>query len=318
MTHHPATLPAEPLTPPPLTRWQAGNCGIPCVWRFDSGIPGPAVTIAALTHGNEVCGAHALIPLLEAGLRPRQGILTLLFANPGATAQFNPASPNASRCMEEDMNRLWDAETLDGPGNSADLRRARLLRPVIDATDLLLDLHSMTGDRHPLALTGRLEKGRHLAEKIGLPATIVQDNGHSAGRRMRDYGDFDNPASPKAAVLVECGQHYEAASVSMAQAVCGRFLLATGVAEAADLPFAVPPPQPSRTIRITHTVTVRSPEFRFSNSWHGLDVIGRKGTLLAEDGEFPVVTPYDDAVLIMPSPHARPGQTAVRIGHYLP
>ncbi|MEO8754290.1 MAG: succinylglutamate desuccinylase, partial [Casimicrobiaceae bacterium] len=74
---------------PDLGRWQAGNMGIPYVWRFAGARPGPRVTIQALTHGNEVCGAIALDWLLRAGFRPARGTLTLIFANAEAYQTFD-------------------------------------------------------------------------------------------------------------------------------------------------------------------------------------------------------------------------------------
>ena len=55
---------------PDLSRWEQGNAGISYVWQFESKRAGPHVTIQALTHGNEVCGAIALADLLGAALRP--------------------------------------------------------------------------------------------------------------------------------------------------------------------------------------------------------------------------------------------------------
>ena len=37
--------------------------------------------------------------------------------------------------------------------------------------------------------------------------------GHAAGMRMRDYGGFGDPKSPKNALLIETGQHWRASSV---------------------------------------------------------------------------------------------------------
>src|SRR3546814_17938143 len=63
-----------------------------------------------------------------------------------------------------------------------------------------------------MMMAGPLAKGRELAKAVGLPAIVVTDSGHAAGQRMRDYEGFADPASPKNALLVECGQHWEAAA----------------------------------------------------------------------------------------------------------
>ena len=49
----------------------------------------------------------------------------------------------------------------------------------------------------------------------------------------------------------------------------------------------------------------------------GLEEIPSVGTVIANDGEIDVKTPYDNCVLIMPSRRQRPGDTAVRFGKYI-
>ncbi|MFX5465027.1 hypothetical protein ABTD44_21900, partial [Acinetobacter baumannii] len=70
--------------------------------------------------------------LLAAGVRPARGQLTLSFAHVEAYERFDINDPDATRFIDEDLNRVWSADKLDGPGNTLELRRARELRPVID------------------------------------------------------------------------------------------------------------------------------------------------------------------------------------------
>ena len=79
-----------------------------------------------------------------------------------------------------DFNRLWTEDVLAGPRHSADLVRARALRPHYDRVDYLLDLHSMTDPCPPLAMAGRQRKGVELAQAVGLPEHVVVDAGHAA------------------------------------------------------------------------------------------------------------------------------------------
>ena len=312
----PSPYPIE-LTPPDISGY-TGNTDIPYVTRLDSGKPGPHVCVTALTHGNELCGAIALDFLFKHAIRPTHGILTLAFSNVAAFQRFDAREPDASRFVDEDINRLWDIATLDGPRQSAELKRARALRPLIDTVDFLLDLHSMQHATPALALAGTKKKGRRLAEAIGVPQTIVVDKGHAAGKRMRDYAAFDDDASPKAAVLVECGQHWEKSSATVALEATLRFLKSFDMLDAAaqrHIPAASPPQQ--RTIEVTEAVTVKADRFEFTDRYIGLEVIPRAGTVLGVDGDTPVTTPYDDCVLIMPSRRLTRGQTAVRLGRFV-
>src|SRR5215472_10607670 len=197
------------LSAPDITPYAAGNTGVPYVTSFDSGSPGPQVLLNALTHGNEICGAIALDEVFRAGVRPTAGKLTLSFANIAAYRRFDAADPTASRFVDEDLNRVWNPAVLDGPRISAELTRARELRRLIDSVDLLLDIHSMQHATAPLMLAGLSDKCLDLAHRVGVPEIIVRDAGHAAGPRMRDYGGFSDAKSPKAALLVECGQHWE-------------------------------------------------------------------------------------------------------------
>jgi hypothetical protein len=85
--------PAIDVEFPDLSRWAAGNTGVPYVWQFAAARPGPRVTVQALTHGNEVCGAIVNDWLLREDVRPVRGTLTLTFANIDAFRGFDAADP---------------------------------------------------------------------------------------------------------------------------------------------------------------------------------------------------------------------------------
>lgn len=311
----PAPYPVE-LEFPDLERWREGNCGIDYVHHFDSGQPGPQVLVNALTHGNEVCGAIVLDELLRRGLRPRHGKLSLSFANVAAYRCFDPANPDAARFVDEDFNRVWSPDKLDGPGSSVELRRARELRPLIDSADALLDLHSMHEACAPLLLSGPLDKGVDFARQLGYPAHVIVDAGHAQGRRLRDYAGFSDLASPKNALLIECGQHWEARALAVARQSAARFLQRLRVVDEADLAdWITLPVEAQQIIHVTDAVVADSLAFRFVADYRGLEVIAQAGTLIATDGEREIRTPHDDCVLVMPSlRQLAPGVTVVRFG----
>src|SRR5207253_6382251 len=164
----------------------------------------------------------------------RQGKLTLAFDNIAAYRSFDSRVPTASRYVDEDFNRLWSPVTLDGARQSVELARARALRPFVDAADFLLDIHSMQYATAPLMLAGTLDRSLDLARRVGIPALIMCDAGHAAGPRMRDYGGFGDPTSPKTALLIEAGQHWERRAADVATDVMLRFLTALGTPPADD------------------------------------------------------------------------------------
>jgi predicted deacylase len=314
-----APTPPIDVALPDLGRHAEGNTGVAYAWTFESGRPGPHVLLQALTHGNEVCGAIALDWALRERVRPTRGRLSIVFANVEAYRRFDRADPFASRCVDEDFNRLWTSEVLDGPRNSVELRRARELRPLYDRVDHLLDLHSMSEPCPPLAMAGLRRKGLALARAVGAPQYVVIDGGHAAGRRLRDYAFFDDDADPRSALLVECGQHWEASAPGLATQAVLRFLRHFDMAERGllDAFLDVAPVPPQALIEITTTVTIGTDDFAFAFPVRGLQTIPAAGTMYAIDGGSPVCTPHDDCVLIMPTRKPKRGETAVRLGRHV-
>ena len=309
-------IPIE-LQAPDIAPHRQSGTGVDWIHTFESGKPGPHVLVNALTHGNEICGALVVDRLLREGLRPVRGALTLAFANVAAFSRFDPAHPYASRFVDEDFNRVWTPATLDGPRRSTELARARELRPFVEAADFLLDIHSMLEPSPPVMICGPLEKGIRMAFDVGIPEHVVSDTGHANGTRMRDYGGFGDPSSPKNALLVECGQHWERASEHVAWQTVWRFLRHTGAVDRAQaeeqIDRAAPPRQ--KLIRVTDAVIASTPSFRFARPYTGLEIVPRRGDVIAWDGSQPVVAPYDNCVLIMPVPNnIKTGLTAVRLG----
>lgn len=311
------------LSPPDISGYRSGNAGADYVHVLDSGVPGPNVMIQALTHGNEFCGAIALDLLFKLNLNPVRGRLTLAFANVAAFARFDFDDPDRSRFIDEDYNRVWGDDALHGPRDSAELRRARELRPFVDAADFLLDLHSMHEPCRPIMVCGAAGKGGQksaaFARRIGVPADLLIDTGHPAGLRMIERGAFNDPGSPRTAVLIECGQHWEKRSAEVALDTTLRFLAATGaVPESICRPhFRFAAPAAQRLIRVTEPVVAQSMNFRFPYLYKGLEVVRKAGTVVATDGDRVWKTPYDDCVMVMPSlAQLKPGTTVLRLGKY--
>jgi succinylglutamate desuccinylase len=308
------------LPVPDLSPWRAGNTSVEGVWHFDSGQAGRRVLITALIHGNELCGAWALKVLLESGLRPRRGSLTLAFCNLAAFERFDIHNVDASRFVQEDMNRVWSPDKLADP-RSLERRRAQALLPFVQQADWLLDLHSMHESGEPLLLTGLQPRNLELARHIGSPTHIVVDAGHAEGCRLRDSGTFgDLRDSRTRSLLIECGYHGEVASREVAVDSCARFLQAAQAVDATDLPahWLLPKPKEQKPVRVTDAVVAHSTNLQFAQNWQGLQVVEHAGTVLATDGQRTFTTPYDRCTLIMPSlRQLRPGVTVMRLAQAL-
>jgi predicted deacylase len=301
------------VAPPDIEPWILGNTGVPGFTTRDSGLPGPHLILISLMHGNEVAGAIALDRLLHDGVQPRRGRLTFGFANLAAFARFDRADPIASRYVDEDLNRVWDLNWLDGPRRSLELDRAREMRPLIETADVLFDLHSMLWPSDPLILSGSTDKGRRLAEGIGAPGLVIADPGHSNGRRLIDYAIFADAESGPAANLVEAGQHWEMETVETTILAIAGMLRQLGMV-APDDPRLPPPVSVPRVFaEVTTVVTARTAGFAFVQPYRGGQIIRRRDTLVAVDGTTDIRTPYDNCLLVMPSLRPSRGHTAVRL-----
>jgi Succinylglutamate desuccinylase / Aspartoacylase family len=311
------------LTRPNLSPWRGGNTGAQGVWRFEADAPGRELLATALVHGNEFCGAWALMQALQAGLRPRRGALTLAFVNLAAFDRFDADDPHASRFIDHDLNRLWGAMPWRSAVQPLGIEQQRVveLLPFVERSQWLLDLHSMHEPGPPLGLVGPLPHHAQHALRLGASALLVSDAGHRAGCRLRDHGAYgDAAAGDHFSLLVECGWHGAPASVTVALDMLARFIVSGGCADAADVPAAWFDSDVSarrqRIVQVTDTVTVADgPAPAFAQPWACGEVIEVAGTLLGWNGGQPFHTPYDRCVLIMPTlVHATPGATLMRLG----
>ena len=303
------------LARPNLDLWREGNAGVPGFLTFQAPAPGPHVVVVALIHGNEIAGAIVLDALLRRGVRPLRGRLTLGFANLAAFDRFDPANPTASRFVDEDLNRIWDAAVLDGPRVSAELARGRQIRRLVEQADILFDLHSMLWAADPLILCGDTERGRQLACEIGTPPLVVADRGHAGGLRLIDHRMFSDPAGRAKACLVEAGQHWEQDTVATTERAVLSLLQSQGMIEAA--PPSMLPRLPA-CAQVTDAITAATGSFSFVRPFRGGDVIRAGDTLIATDGTNEIRTPYDDCLLVMPNLRPTRGHTAVRLARFLP
>ncbi len=312
------------LPQPDIAAWRAGNTGTEGVWQFDSGQSGRHVMISALVHGNELCGAWALKGLLEAGVRPQRGALTLALCNLAAFDRFDPARHDGARFVDEDLNRQWLPERMRS-GDTQERARAAALRPFVEQAEWLLDLHSMHERAAPLLLTGMQPRNLALARALRAPQHVVIDAGHQDGVRMRDFGRFglaDALAPDTRSLLIECGFHGDVSSRDVAQNLCLRFLVEAATLQADTAQRVLPgwrqPDVPCQwALQVTGGVVARSERLRFTQAFQGLELIEKAGSVIGhhegEGRDELIVTPYDDCVLVMPSVRqARAGVTVVR------
>lgn len=296
------------VLPRDISAYRKGNTGIDYVHRFDSGQPGPHVLINALTHGNEICGMVAATHLLDTGLRPKIGTLTVSFAHVEAYNAFDAEKPFDNRQIVHNLNRVWSDEWLDGPEDSPELRRARELRPVVAAADHILDIHSTSQDVVPFWVYPAFDRNARVALAIGLPSVhLVMPSGLGSGTPLIQHGLHAGPDAPGAAMVVECGQHFKQSAADLATEVTMRFLAHFGLV---DPDPATPSPGPQRRFELLQTHVIQSEDFRFVRPLIGFETFA-KGELIATNGPDEIRAPCDECTIFMPAQRVIVGREAV-------
>ncbi|RZL63032.1 MAG: succinylglutamate desuccinylase [Variovorax sp.] len=292
-----------------LSAYREGNTGIDYVHRFESGRPGPHVLINALTHGNEICGMVAARHLLDTGVRPLIGTLTVSFAHVEAYAAFDASQPFENRQIVHNLNRVWSDEWLDGPEDSPELRRARAMRPVVAAADHILDIHSTSQDVVPFWVYPAYARNAAVALAIGQPAIhLVMPSGLGSGTPLIQHGRHGQDQSTAgAALVVECGQHFRQSAADLATATALEFLVHFGLI-ARDGP--APARAPQRRFELLQTLMVKTTEFRFTRPLIGFETFA-KDELIGTDGTDEIRAPCDDCTIFMPTRAPIVGREAV-------
>lgn len=306
------------LLPRDLSAYREGNVGIPYVHRFESGRPGPHVLVNALTHGNEFCGMVAATHLLDNGVRPQVGTLTVSFANVEAYESFDRDQPFESRQLVHNLNRIWSDEWLEGPLHSPELRRAREMRPVVAAADHILDLHSTSSDVPPFWVYPKFERNGRAALAIGLPTVhLVMPQGLGSGTPVIQHGRHGEAGHHGVALVAECGQHFRRASGETAKRVTQRFLAHFGLVagepasgggdERAGAHAGAAPP---RRYELLRTHVIRSETFAFARPLIGFETFDA-GELIATDGDEEIRAPCEQCTVMMPARRAIVGREGV-------
>ena len=284
------------VLPRDLQPYRRGNVGVDWVHRFESGRPGPHVLVNALTHGNEFCGMVAATHLLDEGVRPRIGTLTVSFANVAAYESFDPARPFDSRQLVHNLNRIWSEAWLDGTEDSPELRRARELRPVVAAADHVLDLHSTAQDVAPFWVYPAFARNGAAALAIGRPQThLVMPQGLGSGTPLIQHGLHGSAQHHGVAMVAECGQHFKRASSDLAIEITLDFLAHFGLIEPRAKAAL-----PQRRFELLQTWVIKTPEFRFERPLVGFETFD-EGELIATDGEHEVRALCADCTVLMPA-----------------
>ena len=280
--------------------------------------PGPSLLVLGAVHGNEVCGAHAIVRVIDAldegRLQLQRGRLTLVpVANALAFAQN-------TREGERNLNRRFMPRA--EPADYED-RVTQRLAPLLAQHVALLDLHSFHTPGEPFAMVGprdnngprepfaRAAEEMALARALGAPQVVEgwlevydraalargerpDDDGIGTNEYMRSQGGY--------AVTIECGQHEDPEAIEVAERAIHGALAHLGLME-----VAAPPRFAGPAARLKDVVLRHSPGDRLVHDWHSFDVV-QAGDVIGVRADGTAVRAPRDGCVLFPHPEADVGQ----------
>ena len=295
--------------------------------------PGPRLLVLGAVHGNETCGSHAMVEIIEAidaGLLPitRGSVSFVPVTNPLAFAK-------GQRVGDRNLNRNMAPSAIPQDYES---RIANVLCPLLEAHDVLLDLHSFHTGGAPFVMIGPqnnkgpLEPFSHAAAEMQLalhtgPHRIVEGwlETYARGVERRRHNPIIGGENRSQALVIdtnygvgtteymrakggygvtlECGQHDDPEAVHIARHAILQTLALLGITP--EAPKAEPA---SREILRLIEVTDRADAGdAFSKAWRSFDEV-KAGELVGTRHSGEPVLAAADGFIVFPNPKAEVGQ----------
>ncbi len=293
------------------------------IHQFVSLQAGPKLIVMGAVHGNEVCGTLAIRRLMEeiesGAVQIARGSLTLVPVT-------NPLAYQLKR-RQGDRNLNRNMRVTHAPQDFED-HVANVLCPLLQAHDVLLDLHSFHTPGMPFALIGprnnagelepvtkaeaeealalRLGVGRFVEGWLDTYAQGVKDRQMRGADASIDYGVGTTETMRRyggIAITLECGQHEEDAAPQIAyQAILNTLAHLGMVRDAA--PASI---KKRETIRLYQVIDRLHPEDRFSRDWRSFEPIQRS-ELIAHRHDGTELIADRDGWIVFPNPAAQVDQ----------
>ncbi|MEO7888318.1 MAG: succinylglutamate desuccinylase/aspartoacylase family protein [Polaromonas sp.] len=296
--------------------------------------PGPRLLVTGAVHGNETCGTRAITQLLE---EIDKGQLSIERGTVTFVPITNPlAYQRKQRMGERNLNRNMAPSAI--PQDFED-RIANVLCPLLDAHDVLLDLHSFHTGGAPFVMigpqnnTGALEPFSHAAEEMQLalhtgPHRIVEGwlDTYARGVQRRVAAAADAGGGTRAQSLVtdtnygvgtteymrsrggygvtlECGQHDDPQAVQVARHAILQTLGLLGLI--AQKPS--PEPMEREILRLVDVVDRQHAGDTFTREWRSFDAVKAGEAIGTRDGGAAITAPAD-GFIVFPNPRGEVGQ----------
>jgi len=273
--------------------------------------PGPTVIVVAGIHGNEPAGVRACERVFQELESPRYTVRGILAAFRGNTR----ALQRGVRYLEDDLNRLWAADTVRmiqdnphpeflGPEEQELLDLMRVINEIRGESEgrvHLLDLHTTSAGGAPFATVGDTLRNRKFALRFPVPIILGLEE-QIDGPMLEFMGDRG-----VVTLAFEGGQHEAPASVDNHESLLWIALAASGVVRRREVPdlelhrarLRAAGQGAPRVMEVRHRQAIRPEDgFTMRPGFHNFQPVSR-GTVLADDvrGE---ITACEDGLLLMP------------------
>jgi predicted deacylase len=279
-------------------------------YSFTSGVGGIQLIVFGAIHGNEVCGPIAIEEIMKL-LTSKE--IELLSGQVTFVPICNPqAYREGKRLIDENLNRIFIPT--DNP-QSYEAGLANLLCPLVEAADVLLDVHSFdaVGPTNIFLDFPTLENRAHV-EALDFEYALVNwpelyeinpyFNSYDTTRYANSVG--------KQGVLVECGQHNDPDSVVVAKEAILKTLEHLNMINKRSLSNLCPKPQ-LHSINMTYLGTKEAEDDYFLDEWKHLQRVPA-GTQLAKRASGEVLSVDVDSIILLPKHTAKLGEEWFYVG----
>jgi predicted deacylase len=291
------------------------------IHTFASPHAGPRLIVLGGVHGDETCGTQGILRTIE---MLEAGALVLLRGQLSLVPVANPlARQRHQRDGERNLNRSFHPSAAP---SDYEARITNLLCPMLDAHDVLLDLHSFQSVGDAFAMIGprdnddtlepfqRAHEEGWLALHLGTSRIVegwldvyaagIAQRGLPVSDAALSYGCGTNEYMRSRggyAVTLECGQHQDPQAPIVAERAICAALRALGMVEGAA---TVPPPP--RVLRLMSTTDRHAIGDRFAREWASFDEI-KQGQVIATRASGEVLRAPSDGYIVFPNAQASVG-----------
>ncbi len=294
------------------------------VYQFLGLQPGPKLLVLGAVHGNETCGTKAIErtqqEILDGALRIERGSFTMVPIT-------NPLAYQLKR-RHGDRNLNRNMRVTDPPLDFED-SVANQLCPLLEAHDILLDLHSFHTPGIPFALIGppnncgdlepfsKADQEESLALRLGVDRFVegwldtyaqgVRDRLARGAEAHVDYGVGTTETIRRfggMGITLECGQHDDEQAPELAYRAIRATLAHLGMASMEPMPLPARQPEVIRLYRVWDRLHA---EDRFTQDWRSFQKISR-GEVIAERHDGTELSADQDGWIVFPNPNAQVDQ----------